>query len=285
MVPSLSRSHCPGAGFLAALAGLFCAILLAAFPASGETLRVEGLEGVSRVQVFGGVEVEISQGLEAELLLRGKPNRLDPPPFYRSGDTLVLGRSADRPDSKVSGVQYRLTLAGLERLEVLGSATVYVRPLQSETLRVSLDGSADVRLFDVTSGRVHLAVRGSGDLQVAQLQADDVNLSVRGSGDLLLGEMQARAVRAVINGSGDIGGSGAATAERLSVSVVGSGDVDFRVLDGDTFEVSVIGSGGVRLGEARQLSVTIMGSGDVEYRGEPILDQSVIGSGSLSGKP
>lgn len=264
---------------------LYSFALLLALPAQSETRRVQGLDGIQRVQVFGAVEVEIQQDAAAELLFRGKEGRLSPPPFYRSGDTLVLGRSAEAPERNIGGIKYRLSLPSLEALQVLGSADVYLRPLETSLLSVTLDGSADLRLFDVVAERAEFSLRGSGDLHVARLQVDDLQLSVAGSGDLMLGEVQARWLRATINGSGDIAVTEAGWSDRLDVSVLGSGDADFRGLDGTNAEVNIIGSGEVRLGVLEALEANILGSGDVIYRGEPQLEQRIIGSGSLSRKP
>lgn len=264
---------------------LYCAALLLALPAQAETRRVQGLDGIQRVQVFGAVEVEIQQDAAAELLFRGKEGRLSPPPFYRSGDTLVLGRSAEAPERNIGGIQYRLSLPSLEALQVLGSADVYLRPLETSLLSVTLDGSADLRLFDVVAERAEFSLRGSGDLHIARLRAENLKFSVAGSGDLLVGEARARALRAVINGSGDIAVTEAGWSDRLEVNVLGSGDADFFAVDGTSFEVNVIGSGQVRLGLAETIDATILGSGDVIYRGDPRLEQSIIGSGSLSRKP
>lgn len=272
-------------GPLSAALAVFCAAMLLALPALAETLRVGGLEGIRKVQVFGNVEAEIGQGPAAELQFRGSADRLSPPPFYRSGDTLVLGRSAENPGQDIRGIQYRLTLPALEVLQVQGSAEVYLRPLEVHALRVSLDGSSDLRLFDVAAQRANFSLRGSGDLHIARLQADDLKLSVAGSGDLKVGEVRARDLRAVINGSGDIGVIEDSWSERLDISVVGSGDADFLALDGENFRVRVIGSGRVRLGASQRLEVDIMGSGDVDYRGDPQLEQSIIGSGDLRRKP
>ncbi|GAB3318630.1 head GIN domain-containing protein [Haliea atlantica] len=281
------RQHFPASvgGRLPTALALCLAGLLLALPSAAETRRVQGLAGVQSVQIFGAVEVEISQGPEAELLFRGEKSRLSPPPFYRSDNTLVLGRSAEAPERNIGGIQYRLSLPSLEALQILGSADVYLRPLETPLLRVTLEGSADLRLFELTAERAEFSLRGSGDLHAARLRVDDLQLSLAGSGDLMLGEVQARWLRATINGSGDIAVTEAGWSDRLDVSVLGSGDADFRGLDGTNAEVNIIGSGEVRLGVLEALEANILGSGDVIYRGEPQLEQRIIGSGSLSRKP
>ncbi len=68
--------------------------LLCGVGAQAETLHVKDLD-VNEVRVFGSVEVEISQGDERELFVRGPQKALEKEPFYVRGNTLFLGDSAN----------------------------------------------------------------------------------------------------------------------------------------------------------------------------------------------
>ncbi|MDO8862130.1 DUF2807 domain-containing protein [Haliea sp. E1-2-M8] len=276
-------------GILPVAALFMLAALLLALPRLAlaedaiQVQRVAGLD-VNEVLVHGAIEVEISQGDTAELLLRGRQNELEPPPFHVRERTLVLGLPAGDRSSRIKDVQYKLTLPTLARLQLLGSGDVFVRPFTTPALSVMVDGSGDVRLYDLDSGSVRFDMRGSGDIQAANVQAESVRLTLTGSGDIQLGQVVAESIEAVVNGSGDLSIGKDSRSGTTGINVVGSGDVNFAGLDSTEAEINIVGSGTARVGEVRALDVTIMGGGDVYYRGDPDIDQTIFGSGRLQRK-
>lgn len=68
----------------------------------------------------------------------------------------------------------------------------------------------------------------------------------------------------------------------LAVSIAGSGDVDLANFEVENCEVSIAGSGDCEVNVIGQLKVSIAGSGDVKYKGKPAKVQSkVAGSGDV----
>ena len=267
-------------GILPVAALFLLAALLLALPQlvlatdAADVQRVDGLD-VDEVVVHGSIEVEINQGDQPELLLRGRHVR---------ERTLVLGIPAGGRSSTVRNVQYKLTLPTLVRLQLMGSGDVFVRPFTSPVLSVMVDGSGDVRLYDLDAGDVRFDMRGSGDIEAAKLEAESVRLALTGSGDIHLGEVVTESMRAVVNGSGDVSTGKGSRSVSTEINIVGSGDVDFASMDSDRAEINIIGSGNARVGEIRELDVTIMGSGDVHYRGDPDINQTLFGSGRVQRK-
>ncbi len=260
------------------------AVLLAgclALPAAADTQRVEGLS-VDRVIVKGSVEVEISQGDDEVLLIKGSEKQLAKQPFYVDDDTLILGASRDDRKADFGGVKYKLTLSQLERLQLKGSGEVFVRPMDADEFYAAVEGSGDIKLFDVKADRATLQVSGSGDVQAAELVASEVRLVLSGSGDIHLKTLKAEETDASVNGSGDMSLQGEGATHLLELNIVGSGDIDFRELNAHTIEINIVGSGTARVGASEELDVTIMGSGDVVYGGRPDIDQSIMGSGSVT---
>ena len=276
-------------GILPVAALFLLAALLLALPQlvlatdAADVQRVDGLD-VDEVVVHGSIEVEINQGDQPELLLRGRQSDLQPPPFHVRERTLVLGIPAGGRSSTVRNVQYKLTLPTLVRLQLMGSGDVFVRPFTSPVLSVMVDGSGDVRLYDLDAGDVRFDMRGSGDIEAAKLEAESVRLALTGSGDIHLGEVVTESMRAVVNGSGDVSTGKGSRSVSTEINIVGSGDVDFASMDSDRAEINIIGSGNARVGEIRELDVTITGSGDVHYRGDPDINQTLFGSGRVQRK-
>lgn len=258
--------------------GLLLAILLQVQSGQAETQRVEGLE-FEQVLVYGNTEVEITQGEQAGLLVRGSSSKLEKEPFYVDGDTLVLGRSKRHRRAGFSSVQFKLTVAEITHLQLKGSGDIYVKPLVLDRLYVSIEGSGGIKLFELDVPDLTMQMSGSGDLLAARVATDALRMVQSGSGDLHLGELHASTVKISLSGSGDMSIRESGSSDSLEINIVGSGDVDLEALESLEASVNIAGSGTATLSVADTLDVNIMGSGDVFYRGDPQLHQSVLGSG------
>lgn len=88
-----------------------------------------------------------------------------------------------------------------------------------------------------------------------------------------------------VAGSGDFEAEGAVKAGTLTVSVAGSGDVDFQRLECDKLTASVAGSGDIDIDllKAREAVWSVAGSGDAEATMQDVesFTASVVGSGDL----
>ncbi len=257
---------------------LLCALLLS-LPSRAETLQVDGLD-FGRILVHGNADVEVRQGDEAELMIRGKDSDLEQHPFFQNGDTLVLGRNQQHR-SNFGNLKFKVTVVNLEQLQLHGSGDVYVKPLVVEDLYVSVDGSGDIKLFGVRGRSLILKVSGSGDIQAVALDAEEVKLVVSGSGDLQIGELHAERIKASLSGSGNIGVEDGGAAIELDINIVGSGGIDFEAISARTASVNIVGSGTVIVDVADELDVNIMGSGEVICHGSPDISQSILGSGEV----
>ncbi len=164
---------------------LVAALLLLATtpPLRADTQRVEGLV-FDRVEIFGAVDVEVTQGEMTELRLRGDSEDLARQPFYLRGDTLVLGRSASNSRDNFDGVKYKLTLRDVNYIGLKGSGEVYVKPLENPELHFVLEGSGDLRIHDLRGKEISLVVSGSGDIQAVEIEAEQLRLALSGSGDI-----------------------------------------------------------------------------------------------------
>jgi hypothetical protein len=254
---------------------------LAGFAAE-DIQQVEGLV-VDSVLVYGSVEAEISQGEPTMLLIRGSESELEPPPFFVTGSTLVLGRSKlrDWSDAEYDDVKFKLILPELQSLALSGSGQVYLQPFTVEDLSLSLDGSGEIRVFAIKGQSVNLTATGSGDILLAEVDVQSLEIVRAGSGDIGLGELTVEWVTASISGSGDISAEKPASAVKLNMNVIGSGDMNFGKIDANDVEVNIMGSGTARVGASSTMEANIVGSGDIYYRGNPDIDQSILGSGDL----
>lgn len=115
----------------------------------------------------------------------------------------------------------------------------------------------------------------------------------------VLDEIEGQQLTLSVSGSGDIdfsnvdfhvidatiSGSGSismpGTTETLLASVSGSGNLDALACTAKTANVSVSGSGNIRVHVTDELNATVSGSGNVEYTGDPVVHSNISGSGTV----
>lgn len=203
-------------------------------------------------------------------------------------------------------VEKQRALGSFSKLRMEGSFDVRLNQAGTDQATVVADDNIEALIETVVEGDT-LVVRLKRDAGFTTRSVPSVRvdaralqaIAVNGSGDLIVERFKADALSLGIVGSGDVqfglldvrdlavtlSGSGdlrlAGRAEQQAWTVSGSGDVDARALAGRSAKVSLSGSGDMALGVTEQLDVQIGGSGDLSYAGRPQLRQSVSGSGEI----
>jgi hypothetical protein len=198
------------------------------------------------VAVAGWFDVELIEGTEGKLTIRGEENLLEYIKTEVKDNKLVV---------KVKkGVNLKPSSWGN------GGGILVTVPVESIS-SVSLSGSGDVVSKTVIKAdNFETRLSGSGDLSI-QVEADNVVASLSGSGDV------------------DLSGS----AGSFTVKVSGSGDVKAYELSANTVEATISGSADVKVTATEMLYARVSGSGDIQYRGNPTkIDSKASGSGDIS---
>lgn len=127
------------------------------------------------------------------------------------------------------------------------------------------------------------SLAGSGDLYSEDvIKADRLKTTLSGSGDINL-KVDANTLKTGISGSGDIKLSG--TANEVDAGISGSGDIHAYDLKTKEADLSISGSGGIKMSISDKLKARIAGSGDIYYKGNPAKqDVKVSGSGSVESR-
>lgn len=206
-----------------------------------------------------------------------------------SGNTLVETRDVSRFD--------RVSVSGA------GELTILQGPEESLTIEAD-DNLLPLIHSDVANG--HLSI-GPKNVNLRPSQTIRYQLRVRSLGELhLSGSVQARAeglkadrLSVSISGSGNmsvahldtkalttqISGSGSMTAagqaDRQNIHISGSGNHRAPELKSSQAEAHISGSGHASLWVLESLNAHISGSGGVDYRGRPSVDSHVSGSGRV----
>lgn len=128
-----------------------------------------------------------------------------------------------------------------------------------------------------------LGLSGSGNVSGKNDFATDKDFSVSLSGSGNIDfSIEAPAVNASIAGSGDMVLKGKTTA--ANVDIAGSGDFVGDKLTAANAKVSIAGSGDAIVHADKQIDAEIAGSGDVIYSGDATVKSSTAGSGKVMKK-
>lgn len=163
---------------------------------------------------------------------------------------------------------------GFERIEILGSPTVYYA--QADSFSVCVKGPKSMVDDIITEVDGHtLKVRNRGKIGIFNISVgdDDQTAVYVTSPDL---------TRVQLNGSGDFISNGRIDTDRAAFVLRGSGDIDVEDVICDECEVELVGSGDFDINrlEAKDVSVSLIGSGDIEVNLWNVTSTSIALKGS-----
>jgi hypothetical protein len=118
-----------------------------------------------------------------------------------------------------------------------------------------------------------------GNLTVNDLQTGTLKLVVSGGAQVKLNEIQVDLLDSVLSGAGDIQISG--TADEVKLVLSGLGDFNAADLQSHKADIELSGMGGATVRVEEELAATITGAGSIQYFGNPHVEQSVNGAGSV----
>jgi hypothetical protein len=124
-----------------------------------------------------------------------------------------------------------------------------------------------------------LMSEGSGNVWIENFFGTNIDIASKGSGKIRLKNIKSNRLSISIAGSGavDASGSGAMAIETID----GSGMIDTTNFRAQFVEAHINGSGHIRVHADNRLNAVIRGAGNINYQGNPMVTQSVSGSGAI----
>jgi hypothetical protein len=123
---------------------------------------------------------------------------------------------------------------------------------------------------------------GSGSIVAEQpISSRILDLHLGGSGSIKLNKLKADRISAVLSGSGHLFLAGNGLVSDFKMAVSGSGGVNATELKAKTVNVILSGSGNCAVHSLEKLSCKILGSGSVTYLGNPAIESTILGSGTV----
>jgi hypothetical protein len=124
------------------------------------------------------------------------------------------------------------------------------------------------------------SLAGSGDFTADKMSGDEVSVELAGSGNAKVAAVSGKKFESDIAGSGNMTLAG--KVERAEYDVAGSGNIDAAGLIATDADVSIAGSGDVKLNASGKVDASIAGSGNVNVTGGAKCSSSSMGSGKVS---
>ncbi len=179
-------------------------------------------------------------------------------------------------------------VAGFTAVELKGSADVSVVVGATDFVTVKADDNViPLILTTVRNGTLVIDMKPftsmttSNGIQVNVVMKSLRGITLSGSGKIDVSGMSGPDLSVELPGSGDITVAGAV--EHVTISLPGSGNIFCNELKASSADVTLSGSGTIRVYADQSLNAQLPGSGTIRYEGNPAqLTKSITGSGTIT---
>jgi hypothetical protein len=175
------------------------------------------------------------------------------------------------------GTQEGLTVEAEDNLLPLIDSTV-----SGDTLILELKAGRPTRpiVYRVAARQITaLSTSGAGDIDAPGVTGASLRTSQSGAGNVRLDRLSVQTLESSLAGAGSLDASG--TAARLVVSLAGAGNLAARDLAVKDAELTMSGAGKATVRVSDTLKARLTGAGSVEYLGNPRVDSSITGGGTV----
>ena len=212
---------------------------------NGKTVSIERSVGdYDGVSISGWFDVDLVDGKEGELTLKGEENLLDYIITEVDNGKLVIKVKKGynlKPSNWKDGIRITVPVDRIDAVTLSGSGDIVgKKTIESKNFKTTMSGSGDITL---------------------SVKSENMTATMSGSGDMNL--------------SGSTG--------HFEATISGSGDIKAYDLEADTVDATVSGSADIKVTAKEMIKARVSGSGDISYRGNPKkVDTKTSGSGDIS---
>ena len=137
--------------------------------------------------------------------------------------------------------------------------------------------SIDLTVKELTN----LDIIGAARVKVKGLQSDEFAVKLGGAADITIDSLKTKRLKAELPGAGMLKIVGKTTDQ--SVIVSGAGAYEAPHLESQRATIKLTGLGKATVWVVEELEASLIGLGSIEYYGDPIVNKSVQGLGSITG--
>lgn len=187
------------------------------------------------------------------------------------------------PGSGIEATEIR-QIDAFERIELVGSGRLTIEVGQAAPLTITADDNL-LPLLETRVSDGQLVIRPTESISpeiglVFSVGTESLSgISLTGAASIVAGEVEAQSLEISIEGAGRVKVTG--TADTLVAGVAGAGELELFDLQAREAKIDLAGAAGAEVHADELLNVTIAGIGRVRYSGEPKLEKSISGLGSV----
>jgi len=146
--------------------------------------------------------------------------------------------------------------------------------------RTNLEPTRTILVELTVKSMKELTFAGDGLVEIDTLATTSLSVTLTGSGDIEINQLSSVLLDATLAGSGDMLFSG--VVDEQNIVLAGSGNIEARELESNKADIEIAGSGAATINVRDELRASIVGSGSVRYLGNPVVDVTIVGSGTVT---
>ena len=207
-----------------------------------------------KINIKGIATVYYTQGDTLSVRVKGTQKQIDRMEIVSDGSTLSISTKNsksivvnifDFSNSNIKSPEVYITSPDIVEVAYHGCGDfISKRPIDTDTLRLSIHGTGSIELGHVVCDALNLDVKGTGDIDITKVTAQFVDMQVKGTGDIDANIFDAK---------------------RVSCSLTGTGDIDAMLRNCGHVEATLGGTGNITLkGDARSINKRCSGIGDID---------------------
>ena len=243
------------------------------------------------LSVLSSCEADFSVGFIREKELKGTPVTKEIPLPYDANEGLYLSIAMNI--SEDDGV--RVTVLPIEDGKEPSALITYPKALDDYDFSATFTGDAlalvaedkyrfscNMKVMDIV---LYADLRGctlSGAMDIEMdyhRPCESLDLTVNGAAECEIEGLDCKELDVTCNGASALSVDG--VADTFVLTLNGAGDVEATDLKATTCEVAIHGAGNAEVYASKNLKVGIYGVGSVFYLGDPLVEQTIGGAGSV----
>jgi hypothetical protein len=235
-----------------ALAGLVLIISILACDlsvsnlAGGQSVRGSGsvveesrsVSGISKVELAMPGTLHISIGSSEELQIEAEDNLLEYIQTNVRGNTLRIETQRGINLQATRPIEYYLTVAELEAVDISSSGDVEVADLESQSFSASISSSGNLLISNLVGDSLQVKISSSGDLEILGGEVQEQTIRLSSSGGYNARDLASTEADVTLSSSGD---ATIQVSGRLTGRLSSSGNLYY--IGNPTLDVSMSSSG------------------------------------------
>lgn len=215
----------------------------------GETVRGSGevieesrdISGISQVGLAMPGTLFISIGSDEGLRIETEENLLEYILTTVRGSQLQIETQRGINLQATRPINYYLTVARLEAIDITSSGDVEVKDLEVESFSANISSSGSLLISNMVGDSLQVRISSSGDLDILGGEVREQNIRLSSSGEYRARDLASRRADVTLSSSGD---ATVRASERLTGRLSSSGDLYY--IGNPAMDVSTSSSGRVR---------------------------------------